>query len=93
MSTFWRFRQFDFTSGYIVLRFMRARKQFRSSEHIRAKERNLRKWEEILQESRQFALNMMIYEQREREMISSIEEIEKIRMMETKIWKILKEEY
>lgn len=35
----------------------------------------------------------MIYEQREREMISSIEEIEKIRMMETKIWKILKEEY
>lgn len=37
----------------------------------------------------------MIYEQREREreMISSIEEIEKIRMMETKIWEILKEEY
>lgn len=29
----------------------------------------------------------------EREMISSIEEIEKIRMMETKIWEILKEEY
>lgn len=31
--------------------------------------------------------------EREREMISSIEEIEKIRMMETKIWEILKKEY
>lgn len=34
-----------------------------------------------------------LWAKREREMISSIEEIEKIRMMETKIWEILKKEY